>query len=59
MRKRGIPCAPLHDEGGGVLTHVTLPGGGKLGVYQARHARARGMGSRKPRKPTVRAKKRS
>ena len=39
MKKRRVRCGPVHDEGWGLLTEVTLPGGGKLGVYQARHAR--------------------
>lgn len=39
MDGRGVPCGPIHDQGWGVLTHVMLPGGGKLGVYQPRHAR--------------------
>src|ERR1700704_6316815 len=29
----------MENQGGGLLTQVTLPGGGKLGVYQPRHAR--------------------
>ena len=43
MKKRKIACGPPEDMGWGVLTHVTLPGGGKLGVYQPRHARPKGM----------------
>jgi hypothetical protein len=39
MKKRRIGCAPIYDRGWGILTQVTLPGGGKLGVYQPRHAR--------------------
>jgi hypothetical protein len=39
MGKRGIDCGPLQNMGWGILTQVTLPGGGKLGVYQPRHAR--------------------
>jgi hypothetical protein len=39
MTKRGIQCGPLQDQGWGILTNVVLPGGGKLGVYEARHAR--------------------
>jgi catechol 2,3-dioxygenase-like lactoylglutathione lyase family enzyme len=39
MRKRGLKCADAQDQGYGIMTHVTLPGGGKLGVYQPRHAR--------------------
>jgi hypothetical protein len=39
MQKRGLKCAKARNLGWGILTQVTLPGGGKLGVYQARHAR--------------------
>src|SRR5687768_10970146 len=39
MKKRRIDCGPVQDMGWGRLTEVTLPGGGKLGVYQPRHAR--------------------
>src|SRR3954449_10466131 len=34
MTERGIACSPVRDAGWGLLTQVTLPGGGKLGVYQ-------------------------
>ena len=39
MRTRGIGCAPVTDQRWGLLTHISLPGGGKLGVYEPRHAR--------------------
>jgi hypothetical protein len=39
LKRRGIACTPVADEGWGLLTEVSLPGGGKLGVYQPRHAR--------------------
>lgn len=39
MKKRNISCEPVQDRGWGLITYVALPGGGKLGVYQARHAR--------------------
>ena len=45
MRERGITCAPAQNQGWGVLTQVTLPGGGKLGIYQPRHARPKAMGT--------------
>jgi hypothetical protein len=38
MNERGIETAPITDQRWGMLTQVTLPGGGKLGVYQPRHA---------------------
>ena len=43
MKKRGIAVSPVHDEGWGLLMHLTLPGGGRLGVYQPRHARPETM----------------
>jgi hypothetical protein len=39
VKKRKIACDPVSDQGWGLLTRLTLPGGGKLGVYQPRHAR--------------------
>jgi len=39
MKKTGIACGPVADQGWGVLTELTLPGGGKLSVYQPRHKR--------------------
>ena len=39
MKNQNVVVAEITDEGWGLLTHVTLPGGGKLGVYQPRHAR--------------------
>jgi hypothetical protein len=43
LRKAGIRCGPAQNRGWGVLTEVALPGGGKLGVYQPRHARPKPM----------------
>ena len=48
MKKRGVDCSPVHNQGWGLLTLVTLPGGGKLGVYQPRHARPKTISARKP-----------
>jgi hypothetical protein len=39
MKAVNISCGPVKDQGWGLLTDLTLPGGGKLGVYQPRHAR--------------------
>lgn len=39
MTHRQIACDEVIDAGWGILTHVTLPSGARLGVYQARHAR--------------------
>jgi hypothetical protein len=37
MAAEAIACTPVSEERWGSLTHVTLPGGGKLGVYQPKH----------------------
>lgn len=34
-----IECSAASDQGWGIVSEITLPGGGKLGVYQPRHAR--------------------
>ena len=39
MQNAGLSCTPIQNAGWGLVTRVTLPGGGKLGVYQPRHAR--------------------
>jgi molybdopterin converting factor small subunit len=39
MARHGIACDPVADHGYGLVTQITLPGGGKLGVYEPRHAR--------------------
>ena len=58
MQGHAIACAPVENLGWGLRTHVTLPGGGRLGVYQPRHARPsraakRAVADRKPRRPTA------
>ena len=47
MKKRRVACTPIQDLGWGRLTQLTLPGGGKLGVYQPRHARPKPVTIRK------------
>jgi hypothetical protein len=53
MQRASIACSAAEDMGWGRLTHLTLPGGGRLGVYEPRHARpksaralAKGRGAR-------------
>ena len=43
MRSRGIECSEVNSMGWGMLSQITLPGGGQLGVYQPRHARPESM----------------
>jgi hypothetical protein len=39
MKTRDVACSEPNDQGWGILSEMRLPGGGKLGVYQPRHAR--------------------
>lgn len=43
LKGRGRDCSEVQDMGWGLLTHVVLPGGGKLGIYEPRHARPESM----------------
>jgi hypothetical protein len=46
MRRDGRKCGAVHALSWGRLTQVRLPGGGKIGVYEPRHARPKGSRSR-------------
>src|SRR5512135_3014586 len=39
MSSRNVACGPVQDQEWGLLTQMTLPGGGRLGIYQPKHAR--------------------
>ncbi len=39
MKAHDVSCEQVEDLGWGLLTRITLPGGGRLGVYQPCHAR--------------------
>lgn len=41
LREKGVECSDIHEERWGSLTHIRLPGGGQLGLYQPKHATAR------------------
>lgn len=53
MAKRGVSCGPVQGMGWGLLTQVTLPSGGKLGVYQPRHVRPKA--ARRPTRSATRS----
>ena len=38
MKKKDVKCSPVDEQRWGSITRLTLPGGGKLGVYQPKHA---------------------
>ncbi len=37
MKKQNVGCSPVDEQRWGSITRLTLPGGGKLGVYQPKH----------------------
>ena len=45
LRLKSVRCAPVSDEGWGLLTRVSLPSGGEIGMYQPRHPVAIGDSS--------------
>jgi hypothetical protein len=54
MQEHGVSCGPVQEQPWGLLTQVTLPGGGTLGVYQPRHRRPEPV-SKVKKKPARRA----
>jgi hypothetical protein len=55
MEKHGLKCGAVQNQGWGLVTKVSLPGGGSLGVYQPRHARPKQPSGR----PAAKAKAKS
>ena len=54
MRARNIACTPVQDRRWGLITELTLPGGGTLGVYESKHPRPAFAAARTSRKKTPR-----
>ena len=44
MKEHNIRCGNVREERWGLLTALSLPGGGKMGVYQPKHARPEPLG---------------
>jgi catechol 2,3-dioxygenase-like lactoylglutathione lyase family enzyme len=42
LAQKGVVAEPVIDQGWGLLSHLTLPGGGRIGFYQPRHPTAIG-----------------
>ncbi|MGA9641164.1 MAG: extradiol dioxygenase [Terriglobales bacterium] len=42
LKSNKVKCSAVHEERWGSLTHLTLPGGGKIGLYQPKHPTAIG-----------------
>ncbi len=39
MQAQEVACDPVQQQDWGLVTRVTLPGGGRLGLYEPRHVR--------------------
>jgi hypothetical protein len=37
LRTKNVACTPIDEQRWGSITRITLPGGGKIGVYQPKH----------------------
>jgi len=46
MKRHDIVCSDVQDQRWGRLTHIVLPGGGTLGVYEPHHPRPDALTSR-------------
>ena len=38
LGEKKVKCGAVHEERWGIVTTMTLPGGGKIGLYQPKHA---------------------
>lgn len=39
LREKNVKCGDTKEERWGSVTEITLPGGGRIGLYQPKHAR--------------------
>jgi catechol 2,3-dioxygenase-like lactoylglutathione lyase family enzyme len=40
LRKKDVKCGPIREQGFGLVTSLTIPGGGTMGLYQPTHPTA-------------------
>jgi len=40
LGEKGIPCSEVQEARWGSITHIRLPGGGEVGLYQPKHPMA-------------------
>ena len=43
LKGKGVDCAPITDEGWGLLTSIRLSGGDEIGLYEPRHPTAQAL----------------
>jgi hypothetical protein len=60
MKEHGTGCSPVQKQSWGLLTQVTLPGGGRLGVYEPFHSRPKTIHARsRPLKTSTKTSRKS
>ena len=42
LKEQKVKCGPIKEERWGTMTTLSLPGGGKIGIYQPKHPTAFG-----------------
>ena len=40
LKSKGVECGPVHEADWGSVTSFEIPGGGSMGLYQAKHPTA-------------------
>jgi len=45
LGKKGVSCSDVQDARWGSITHIRLPGGGEVGLYQPKHPLALSRGA--------------
>lgn len=45
LREHDVSCTDVRELSWGLLTNVSLPGGGKLGIYEPKHVRPTSVGN--------------
>ena len=43
LAEKGVACSKIEEQRWGSITHMRLPGGGKIGLYQPKHPTALGL----------------
>ena len=46
LRKKGVQCSEVQEARWGSITHIRLPGGGEVGLYQPKHPTALAVSSK-------------
>lgn len=44
LAKKGVTCSAVHEERWGSITHIPLPSGSEIGLYQPKHPTALNLG---------------